>query len=30
MQWAAGEVVSALQSMRCPLIPVTDDGDWWK
>lgn len=30
MDWAAGEVVSALQSMRCSLEAVTEDGNWWK
>lgn len=28
--WAASEILSALQSMRCPLDPVTEDGSWWK
>ena len=27
--WAVSEIASALQSMRCPLSPVTDDGHWW-
>jgi 2-amino-4-hydroxy-6-hydroxymethyldihydropteridine diphosphokinase len=30
MDWAFGEVVSAMQSMRCPLTPLTDDGNWWR
>lgn len=29
LRWAAGEVASALDSMRCPVRPVTDDGNWW-
>ncbi len=29
MTWAVSEIVSALASMRCPIEPVTDDGDWW-
>lgn len=30
LSWAAGEIVSALASMRCPLQPVTPDGQWWR
>jgi len=30
LDWAAGEIVSALASMRCPLQPVTVDGQWWR
>jgi 2-amino-4-hydroxy-6-hydroxymethyldihydropteridine diphosphokinase len=30
LDWAAGEIVSALASMRCPLQPVTADGQWWQ
>ena len=30
MDWAASEIVSAIQSMRCSLSPVTENGDWWK
>lgn len=29
LRWAASEVASALTSMRCPVVPVTEDGDWW-
>ncbi len=29
LDWTVGEVASALESMRCPLHPVTDDGFWW-
>lgn len=29
LDWAAGEVASALASMRCPIKPITDDGNWW-
>jgi 2-amino-4-hydroxy-6-hydroxymethyldihydropteridine diphosphokinase len=28
--WAAGEIASALASMRCPLTPISDNGDWWR
>jgi 2-amino-4-hydroxy-6-hydroxymethyldihydropteridine diphosphokinase len=28
--WAVREIVSALDSMRCPVEPVTPDGDWWR
>jgi 2-amino-4-hydroxy-6-hydroxymethyldihydropteridine diphosphokinase len=30
LQWAAGEIASALDSMRCPIEPITPDGDWWR
>lgn len=30
MDWAAKEVVSAIQSMRCSLKPITEDGNWWQ
>lgn len=30
LDWAAGEIVSALASMRCPLQPITADGQWWR
>lgn len=30
LDWAAGEVASALDSMRCPIKAITDDGDWWR
>jgi 2-amino-4-hydroxy-6-hydroxymethyldihydropteridine diphosphokinase len=29
LPWAVSEVVSALDSMQCPVHPVTDDGNWW-
>lgn len=29
MEWAVSELVSALESMQCPVHPVTDGGDWW-
>lgn len=29
LDWAVRELVSALDSMRCPVTPVTDDGRWW-
>ncbi|MCG8653665.1 MAG: 2-amino-4-hydroxy-6-hydroxymethyldihydropteridine diphosphokinase [Pirellulales bacterium] len=29
LNWAVGEIVSALDSMRCPVEPVTEDGSWW-
>jgi 2-amino-4-hydroxy-6-hydroxymethyldihydropteridine diphosphokinase len=29
LDWAAGEVASALDSMRCPIKPITEDGNWW-
>ncbi len=30
LNWAAGEIASALASMRCPLVAVSDDQDWWR
>ncbi len=27
--WAVAEVASALDSMRCPVKPMTPDGNWW-
>lgn len=30
IDWAAGEVASALDSMRCPVTPATEDGNWWR
>lgn len=30
VDWAVGEVASAITSMRCPCDPVTKDGDWWR
>lgn len=29
VDWAVGEVASAITSMRCPCDPATSDGDWW-
>ncbi len=29
IDWAVSEVASALDSMRCPVQPVSEDGDWW-
>jgi 2-amino-4-hydroxy-6-hydroxymethyldihydropteridine diphosphokinase len=29
MAWAVSEVASALDSMRCPVRPITSDGNWW-
>ena len=29
MDWAVSEIVSALDSMRCPVHPITADGNWW-
>jgi len=28
--WAASELASALASMRCPTVPISDDQDWWR
>lgn len=28
-EWAVSELVSALDSMRCSVKPVTADGSWW-
>jgi 2-amino-4-hydroxy-6-hydroxymethyldihydropteridine diphosphokinase len=30
ISWAVREVASALDSMRCPVTPITDDGHWWE
>lgn len=30
LDWAVSEVASALASMRCPVKPVTRNGDWWQ
>lgn len=30
LDWAVNEVASALDSMRCPVSPVTEDGNWWQ
>ncbi len=30
LDWAVNELASALDSMRCPVRPVTRDGDWWR
>lgn len=29
MDWAVSELVSAIDSMQCPVIPITEDGNWW-
>ena len=29
LSWAVSEIASALESMRCPAVPVTSDGNWW-
>ena len=29
LNWAVSEVASALESMRCPCQPITNDGNWW-
>jgi hypothetical protein len=29
LDWAVSEIVSALDSMRCPVRPITPDGHWW-
>jgi 2-amino-4-hydroxy-6-hydroxymethyldihydropteridine diphosphokinase len=29
LDWAVGEMASALDSMRCEARPVTTDGNWW-
>ena len=29
LDWAVSEIVSALDSMRCPVLPITADGNWW-
>ncbi|NND99852.1 MAG: 2-amino-4-hydroxy-6-hydroxymethyldihydropteridine diphosphokinase [Pirellulaceae bacterium] len=30
LDWAVKEILSALESMRCPLAAVTNDGQWWR
>ena len=30
IQWAVGEIESALHSMQCPVHPITADGNWWQ
>lgn len=30
LDWAITELVSALESMRCPVRPVTNDENWWQ
>lgn len=30
LDWAVQEIASALDSMRCPVRPVSEDGNWWK
>lgn len=29
LEWAVSEIASAISSMRCPVEPVTEDGNWW-
>jgi 2-amino-4-hydroxy-6-hydroxymethyldihydropteridine diphosphokinase len=29
LEWAVNELGSAFASMRCPVRPVTDDGNWF-
>lgn len=29
LDWAVNELGSALDSMRCPVLPVTEDGNWF-
>ncbi len=29
LDWAVGELASAIESMRCPVAAVTQDGQWW-
>jgi len=29
IDWAVGELASAIDSMRCPVEAVTQDGKWW-
>ncbi|MEM6776692.1 MAG: 2-amino-4-hydroxy-6-hydroxymethyldihydropteridine diphosphokinase [Planctomycetota bacterium] len=29
MQWAVGELASAVDSMRCEIHPASKDGQWW-
>ncbi|MCC9600114.1 2-amino-4-hydroxy-6-hydroxymethyldihydropteridine diphosphokinase [Stieleria sp. JC731] len=30
IDWAIGELASAFDSMRCEVLPVSEDGRWWK
>ena len=30
LDWAVGELASALDSMRCPCSPASEDGCWWQ
>ena len=30
LSWAVSELASALDSMRCEVVPVTEDGNWWR
>ncbi|TWT66151.1 2-amino-4-hydroxy-6-hydroxymethyldihydropteridine pyrophosphokinase [Allorhodopirellula solitaria] len=30
LDWAVGEMASALDSMCCEARPITDDGQWWQ
>ena len=30
LDWAVRELASALDSMACPVEPITADGDWWR
>ena len=29
-KWAVCELFSAIDSMRCPVKPITEDGHWWE
>ena len=29
LDWAVGELASALDSMQCPVAAITQDGQWW-
>ncbi|MEO9594989.1 2-amino-4-hydroxy-6-hydroxymethyldihydropteridine diphosphokinase [Rhodopirellula bahusiensis] len=29
LDWAIGELASAIDSMRCEIHPITEDGHWW-
>lgn len=30
LDWAVREVASAIDSMRCPVVAVTEDDQWWR
>ncbi|TWU23857.1 2-amino-4-hydroxy-6-hydroxymethyldihydropteridine pyrophosphokinase [Novipirellula galeiformis] len=30
LDWAVTEIASAIVSMRCPVRPLTPDGQWWR